>query len=817
MDIDELKVAELRAELQSRGLDTKGTKPILVQRLKEFIEANPEAAADESMAAADESTAEEPAAAADAEEATEDTPAAEQAAEDTNGDESALQADAKTPAKEAKEGEAKTPGTDKKRGQKRNAKKAFDDEPFVVTENEPEIGETVVCLDWYDSDLSMRIDKEEHMSGEPFNREGWGYVWSGARATHGYTAGKVWYEVKLVENLDTKVDESEKRIHELRVGWSTNDTSLQLGEADNSFAYAGNGMAATGNSFDEYAETFAKGDVVGAYVDLSADPVNFHFTKNGEDQGVAFSIPKSQLGDQALFPHISSRNVKFEANFGKNKAGEAREPAHAAMEGYTWVADSEGVKNTPRIEKRDECEMVMLIGLPGCGKTTWVNKFIGENPDKKYDVIGTATLIEKMKVDGEPKKKHLEGKWDQLIQKSTRCLQDLLRTASQRRRNVIIDQTNVYPNAQKRKVRPFEGMTRKAVVIVPSEEDYKARTEAQKKEESNDVPDNAVMEMKANFGLPAESKEGEESPFKEIIFVELQREEAAKLIEGYNKDAKEKGFGKSQNPNKKKKPNPQAGGRGRGRGAMRGGFPPMRGMMMRGGGGGGRGGPMGFAAAMRGGMRGMPMRGGPMGGPMRGGPMMGGPMMGGPMGRGGPMGGGPMRAGGAYLGGTGRGGMQRGGFKQQQMNKQQGGGRGGNRGGNNQRGGQRGNKMGGGGPQNKFNKMQNQMGGMNAWGGNMNQGMMQQQGGWGGGMNQGGGMQNPWGGNQGMQQGMQQMNMMNQGMGGGNQWGNNQMGGRQQGNQWGNNQMGGRQQGNQWGGNQGGGYPGSQNWGGYGR
>ena len=31
MDIDKLKVAELRAELQSRGLDTKGTKPILVQ------------------------------------------------------------------------------------------------------------------------------------------------------------------------------------------------------------------------------------------------------------------------------------------------------------------------------------------------------------------------------------------------------------------------------------------------------------------------------------------------------------------------------------------------------------------------------------------------------------------------------------------------------------------------------------------------------------------------------------------------------------------------------------------------------------------
>ncbi len=45
-------------------------------------------------------------------------------------------------------------------------------------------------------------------------------------------------------------------------------------------------------------------------------------------------------------------------------------------------------------------------------------------------------------------------------------------------------------------MRPFEGMSRRAVVIVPSEEEYKARVEAQEKAESKDVPDNAVMEMK---------------------------------------------------------------------------------------------------------------------------------------------------------------------------------------------------------------------------------------------------------------------------------------------------------------------------------
>ena len=54
-------------------------------------------------------------------------------------------------------------------------------------------------------------------------------------------------------------------------------------------------------------------------------------------------------------------------------------------------------------------------------------------------------------------------------------------------------------NAQKRKSRPFEGMIRKAVVIVPSDEDYKARIEAQEKANSKEVPDNGVMEMKGDY------------------------------------------------------------------------------------------------------------------------------------------------------------------------------------------------------------------------------------------------------------------------------------------------------------------------------
>lgn len=38
MDLNKMKVNDLKAELQARGLDTKGVKVVLVERLKEAME-----------------------------------------------------------------------------------------------------------------------------------------------------------------------------------------------------------------------------------------------------------------------------------------------------------------------------------------------------------------------------------------------------------------------------------------------------------------------------------------------------------------------------------------------------------------------------------------------------------------------------------------------------------------------------------------------------------------------------------------------------------------------------------------------------------
>merc|ERR1719422_1992304 len=308
-------------------------------------------------------------------------------------------------------------------------------------------------------------------------------------------------------------------------------------------------------------------------------------------------------------------------------------------------------------------------------------------------------MINKMTVNGEPRKGHHKGKWEQVVQKATRSLQEMLRAASQRRRNVIIDQTNVYPSAQKRKARPFEGFQRRAVVVVPNDETYKERVAAQTAAGNKDIPDEAIMEMKANYALPEDESDAVVPMFKDVVFTELNREEATKVIELYNKIAKEKGYGKKHEERKMKKfknagqnQNQKPGFKGkdqRGNNNQRGNR-PMRGMR-------GRGGP-----PMRGGpwMRG---RGGPMGGPMMRGRMGPSPWQGNNMGGRGGMnniGGGPWSQGGNM---GGRGGM---------------------------------NNMGGG-----MNNMGGGMGmGMNNMGGGMNSGIGMGMNNMGGGMNSGIGM-----------------------------------------------------------------------------
>ena len=47
---------------------------------------------------------------------------------------------------------------------------------------------------------------------------------------------------------------------------------------------------------------------------------------------------------------------------------------------------------------KSECEVLMMCGLPSCGKTHWTDKQIKKHYEKRYNVLSINTVLEKMKV-----------------------------------------------------------------------------------------------------------------------------------------------------------------------------------------------------------------------------------------------------------------------------------------------------------------------------------------------------------------------------------------------------------------------------------
>ncbi|KAL3877155.1 hypothetical protein ACJMK2_034903 [Sinanodonta woodiana] len=401
----------------------------------------------------------------------------------------------------------------------------------------PNVDETMVVLDHYNSDLYLALDSDGFGAKPLTEPSGFCFCWAGARATYGVTRAKAYYEVKLVEEMpvDFGDDHQETDPYIIRVGWSIDLSSFQLGEEPYSYGYGGTGKFSTNNKFTNYGERFGVGDVIGAMLDLDSRPPSLSFTKNGRWLGVAAQLHNYPINkrEMALFPHILTKNTRFEVNFGQQA------PWFPPPHGFLYMQQyplHERVRGLTAPNKKSDCEMMMIIGLPGAGKTTWGKTMERDHPDKRYNIIGTDTLIDKMKVMGLPRKNNYHGRWDVLIDKATKCLNKMFEIASRRKRNYILDQTNVYPSARRRKMKNFKGFIRKAAIIQPDDTELSRRSDKRTYEDGKYVPEDAVLEMKANFKLPPENDEN----FDVIEFVELPRDKAQVLVEQYNKEGQSK-------------------------------------------------------------------------------------------------------------------------------------------------------------------------------------------------------------------------------------------------------------------------------------
>ncbi|KAG5442556.1 Band 4.1-like protein 3 [Clonorchis sinensis] len=148
----------------------------------------------------------------------------------------------------------------------------------------------------------------------------WAHGWQGCRSNQGIRGpGRFYFEATPLE--DTGL---------CRIGWSTEDASLNLGTDRFGFGYGADndGFGLNGqqgkrmhcDEIENYGEAFTKDDVIGCFLDTIEHTVKW--SKNGIDFGEAYHIPPDLFQSAtaaAFFPTVSLLNSTVEFNFGDKR------------------------------------------------------------------------------------------------------------------------------------------------------------------------------------------------------------------------------------------------------------------------------------------------------------------------------------------------------------------------------------------------------------------------------------------------------------------------------------------------------------------
>uniref|UniRef100_A0A8C9WFT6 Heterogeneous nuclear ribonucleoprotein U n=1 Tax=Scleropages formosus TaxID=113540 RepID=A0A8C9WFT6_SCLFO len=546
INVKKLKVNELKDELKKRQLSDKGLKAELMDRLQAALDLEAQAGGDFPGPDAEENGAEggcDETESMEAEEEDGDGEGGEEAAEDgAPGDAADLSEHQDDEMGDEEEEEEDQDDDDDDAGvemdkyeEDEDAILKDDDEEMDKAEDEdgaassqPAEGE---FKGFYSvADLHFKVSRDRY-SASSLTMESFAYLWAGGRATYGVSKGKACFEMKIIEKIPVKhISSKGIEIHDVLVGWSLANSNLLLGEEEHSYAYSVKGKKTTNCVTEDYGENFDENDVIGCFANFEGDEVELSYSKNGKDLGTAFRVNKESLAGQSLFPHVLCHNCTVEFNFGQREV-----PFQAPPEGFTFLQQipvDERERGPKGPESKGDCEVIVMIGLPGAGKTAWVTKHTQENPGK-YNVLGTNTILEKMMIGSLKRQMKDTTKLQAISQRAPLFLGKFIEIAARKKRNYILDQTNVSAPAQRRKMCLFAGFQRKAVVIFPTDEDYKQRTQKKAETDGKDVPEHAVLKMKGIYTLP---EEGE--CFSEVTYVELQKEEASKLLEQYKEESR---------------------------------------------------------------------------------------------------------------------------------------------------------------------------------------------------------------------------------------------------------------------------------------
>uniref|UniRef100_A0A8D3B465 Uncharacterized protein n=1 Tax=Scophthalmus maximus TaxID=52904 RepID=A0A8D3B465_SCOMX len=511
-DMKKLKVAELRSRLREAGLDSRGLKAELVDRLWAAAERGPSPG--EVQLQHDRSP----------------TEAAEVRAPSSETGVAALPCCPHSTRDTATQTEPEAGGT-----APRPAcvsvyllpTRAKSPQPPKDRDEAEEEHEDKICLDPYDCHLHFEASSNGSC-GQPRFWDQFPSLWSGCRLTHGVLRGRVGFEVRLERKLMTTqlVKEEDTEPHGVRVGWSVAGTSLLLGEDELSFAYDGRSKKVSGGKEEEFGEPLSEGDIIGCYACFSTGgAIQLSFHKNGHFVGVAFSLAASMLQGRPLFPHIlcKSYSVRFLLD-------PTSPPWYPGPPGFTQLAAlpaGQRVCSTLASSSRAQSEVLLMVGLPGSGKSHWARTHMKQHPEKQYKLLGTEELLACM-ITG--------GQTDSRLRQASQCLTDLIKMAAQTPGNYILDQCNILFSARRHKLRLFTGFRRRVVVVFPAADEWKRRLTLHQTSDGEQIPETALLKLQG-LTLSCSLPEQETNLLDELQYVELPREKAQTLLQEYKNSA----------------------------------------------------------------------------------------------------------------------------------------------------------------------------------------------------------------------------------------------------------------------------------------
>ncbi|PKI62798.1 hypothetical protein CRG98_016806 [Punica granatum] len=373
-----------------------------------------------------------------------------------------------------------------------------------------------VALNPADCSLDFNIDGSG-LQGSGFHEGAFAYCWSGARATVGISGGKYCFGCKIVsvQPVDMCDTPSEDQ-HLCSIGVSRVEEPVEnLGETQQSFGFGSTGKFLTAGKFSDYGEKFGVGDTIVCAVDIESvgkysDYAIIGFSKNGQWLGTAtvfYVSPMLRMNDAsvrkhqwklALFPHVLLKNVVVELQFSL----EDGLVPEGGFKPWDFAIEKGNAVRGPVLTSVSECEVIMMVGLPASGKTTWAEKWIRDHPEKRYVLLGLNLIRGQMKMPRLIRKQNDRDLFDRLMDKEPAIFYSLLLRAANTPRNFIIDQTNLHKSGRQRKLKLFALFKKIAAVVFPGPAELKFRSHKRLRETGLEVPAHAVNSMMASFVLP---------------------------------------------------------------------------------------------------------------------------------------------------------------------------------------------------------------------------------------------------------------------------------------------------------------------------